>query len=251
MDWLIPLIVVLVVVVAAAVALKTRSREAEAYPYVMTRALFSPAERSFLGVLDDAIGQEYRVFGKVRVADIVEPQWGLDRSNRQTALNRTQAKHFDFVLCAQTDLSVVCVIELDDRSHQAQRRQERDAFLAGLCAKISLPLVRISVQRTYSVPEVRAKVEGALSAWQQAMPEGRAEPPRQPVTEVPGEPFGPVIGRQPLRTEAEEAAVAEPQAPSCPKCSQPMVQRRAKVGANAGKVFWGCSRFPTCRGTIP
>ena len=251
MDWLIPLIVVLVVVVAVAVVLKTRSREAEAYPYIVTRALFSPAERSFLGILEHAIGPEYRVFGKVRVADIVEPQRGLDRSHRQAAFNRTAAKHFDFVLCAQTDLSVVCVIELDDRSHQAQRRQERDAFLAGLCAAISLPLVRISVQRTYSVPEVRAKVEGALSAWEQAMPGGRAEPPRQPLTEVPGEPFGPVIGRRPLRSEAEEAAVVEPQAPSCPDCSGPMVRRRAKVGANAGEVFWGCSRFPKCRGTIP
>jgi Protein of unknown function (DUF2726) len=73
-------------------------------------------------------------------------------------LNRTLSKHFDFVLCAQTDLSVVCVIELDDRSHQAQKRQERDAFLAGLCAAISLPLIQIPVQRAYSVPEVRAKV---------------------------------------------------------------------------------------------
>jgi hypothetical protein len=49
MDWLIPLIVVLVVVVAVSVALKMRSREPEAYPYTMTRVLFSPAERSFLG----------------------------------------------------------------------------------------------------------------------------------------------------------------------------------------------------------
>ncbi len=253
MDWLIPLIVVLVVVAAVAVALKTRSREPEAYPYTMNRVLFSPAERSFLGVLEEAIGREYRVFGKVRVADIVEPQRGLDRSNRQKALNRTQAKHFDFVLCAQTDLSVVCVIELDDQSHQAQRRRERDAFLAGLCAAISLPLVQIPVRRAYSVPEVRAKVTGALAAWQQAMPERRAEPPREPITEVPGEPLGPtVIERQPIRPEAEEAAiVVEPQAPSCPKCSAPMVRRQAKVGANAGEGFWGCSRFPKCRSTIP
>ena len=220
MDWLIPLIVVLVVVVAVSVALKMRSREPEAYPYTMTRVLFSPAERSFLGVLDEAVGQEYRVFGKVRVADIVEPRRGLDRSKRQTALNRTLSKHFDFVLCAQTDLSVVCVIELDDRSHQAQRRQERDAFLAGLCAAISLPLIQIPVRRSYSVPEVRAKVEGALSAWRQAKPE-------------------------------DAAVVVEPQAPSCPACSEPMVQRQAKVGANVGGVFWGCSKFPECRGTIP
>lgn len=38
-------------------------------------------------------------------------------------------------------------------------------------------------------------------------------------------------------------------APTCPLCAQPMVQRTAKCGANAGAQFWGCSRYPVCRGT--
>lgn len=36
--------------------------------------------------------------------------------------------------------------------------------------------------------------------------------------------------------------------PACPKCGSPMVQRVARSGTNAGKTFWGCSTFPTCRG---
>lgn len=35
----------------------------------------------------------------------------------------------------------------------------------------------------------------------------------------------------------------------CPRCKSPMTKRVAKTGANAGKAFWGCSRFPDCRGT--
>lgn len=35
---------------------------------------------------------------------------------------------------------------------------------------------------------------------------------------------------------------------ACPKCGSPMVERTAKSGSNAGKRFWGCSRFPACRG---
>lgn len=46
-------------------------------------------------------------------------------------------------------------------------------------------------------------------------------------------------GEKPLSPEAE---------PSCPKCGSPMVQRTAKTGSNAGGKFWGCSRFPACRG---
>jgi len=37
--------------------------------------------------------------------------------------------------------------------------------------------------------------------------------------------------------------------PVCPKCESPMVRRVAKQGANMGKEFFGCSRYPDCRGT--
>lgn len=36
---------------------------------------------------------------------------------------------------------------------------------------------------------------------------------------------------------------------SCPKCSSQMVLRTARKGANAGREFWGCSRYPACKGT--
>lgn len=41
---------------------------------------------------------------------------------------------------------------------------------------------------------------------------------------------------------------AAPAAIDCPRCGSAMVKRVAKAGANAGKPFWGCSRFPECRG---
>jgi predicted RNA-binding Zn-ribbon protein involved in translation (DUF1610 family) len=34
----------------------------------------------------------------------------------------------------------------------------------------------------------------------------------------------------------------------CPKCGSPMVLRMARKGRRAGEKFWGCSRFPKCRG---
>lgn len=36
----------------------------------------------------------------------------------------------------------------------------------------------------------------------------------------------------------------------CPKCGNAMVLRQAKKGQNAGQQFWGCSKFPKCRGTL-
>lgn len=39
--------------------------------------------------------------------------------------------------------------------------------------------------------------------------------------------------------------------PTCPKCSSPMVVRTARRGKNAGSKFYGCSQYPTCKGTLP
>lgn len=39
--------------------------------------------------------------------------------------------------------------------------------------------------------------------------------------------------------------------PSCPKCGSRMVRRTARRGSNAGSSFYGCSKYPNCRGTRP
>ncbi len=47
------------------------------------------------------------------------------------------------------------------------------------------------------------------------------------------------------------APVANPQAAiRCPRCGRTMVRRIARHGANSGQVFWGCSDYPACRGTL-
>lgn len=37
--------------------------------------------------------------------------------------------------------------------------------------------------------------------------------------------------------------------PSCPRCGSQMIRRLARRGRNAGGYFWGCSRYPRCKGT--
>lgn len=38
--------------------------------------------------------------------------------------------------------------------------------------------------------------------------------------------------------------------PNCPKCNEPMIKRASKQAGSAGKEFWGCSKFPKCRGVV-
>ena len=37
--------------------------------------------------------------------------------------------------------------------------------------------------------------------------------------------------------------------PRCPLCQSAMAKRTARKGPNAGQEFWGCTRYPDCRGT--
>lgn len=166
MSWILILVVVVfvVAVVGAFAGKKTGGRSGVDYPYVPAKTLFSPAECSFLGVLDQVVGPEHRVFGKVRVADLLVVKSGLSRSARQGAVNRVGSKHFDFVICRASDLSVVCAVELNDKSHASKRAQARDAVKRNVCKAVGLPLFEVTAKRAYSVPELQEQLASAINA---------------------------------------------------------------------------------------
>ncbi len=225
MFWIALAIVLIVLVVLLAVKRKqSHSGEAGA-SYIRTPALFTPAERSFLGVLDLAAGSDFRVFGKVRVGDVLAPRTGQDRSAHQTALNRINRKHFDFILCHPDDLTVLCAIELNDASHQRKDRQERDELLDKACRAAGLPLILFDARHAYLPTEISARIAEAIAGGIPVRPDSALQP-------VP----------------LDDSPVPESEiAPLCPRCSGAMVKRIAKGGENAGKEFWGCTNFPKCR----
>ena len=51
------------------------------------------------------------------------------------------------------------------------------------------------------------------------------------------------------RPAAMATTTAAETPPTCPTCQSAMVRRMARTGPRAGASFWGCSRFPSCRGT--
>ena len=218
---LIAAVVIIVIALVFAKSLKGRVSGPEDYPYQKAGPLFTPAERSFYGVLSQAVGTNATIFGKVRVADIATPRKGLARSIWQRAFNKISAKHFDFVLCDSHDLSVICVLELDDSSHKASKRQQRDEFLTGVCSAADIPFIRVPAKAGYVISEIQALLAPHLTAT-------AAEPEAE------------------LPVEAPEKQI-EKDEKSCAKCSSSMVVRVARSGANAGKQFWACSTYPKCR----
>lgn len=176
MSSLVVLVVLAFVVFVVLAALKNKQGGASSvgFPYQPSKTLFSAAERSFLGALDQAVGAEHRVFGKVRVADVATVKPALGNSARQAALNRIAAKHFDFVVCRESDLAVVCAVELNDKSHSSQRAKSRDDFLLKVCQAINLPLLTVPAKQTYSLQDIRLQFLAAVSPTQASVSEDLA-----------------------------------------------------------------------------
>lgn len=154
----------IVVVFAVLAALKLKGAGgAKSGIYYLRKTIFTAAERSFLGVLDRALPPGVTVFGKVRLADIFGVQSGLDASTRQAARNRIDRKHVDFLLVRIDDLAPLAGIELDDKSHEEEERQQRDAFVDEVFSGADLPLLHVPVQKTYDSADLKAKVASLLA----------------------------------------------------------------------------------------
>ena len=69
--------------------------------------------------------KQLQICPKVRLLDLVEPKSG---DGYLSKLNKIQSKHVDFVLTDQ-DMRVKAILELDDNSHNAKDRKERDKFV--------------------------------------------------------------------------------------------------------------------------
>lgn len=248
------LALVLVVLIGCGLALLI-SAKGDALPYVKSASLFSAAERAFLGVLDQAAPAGYRVFGKVRVADVVNVMKTANRKAWRRAFNQISAKHFDYVLCRADDLSVACAVELDDKSHARPDRKKRDDFIDEVCSVTGLPLLRVAARHAYSAEDIRQQLSALLGPAY-----GTAIAPPGPATiglmqvaaqdavdaALAGTRSAGLATMEPDRTQEPDSL-----APACPKCSGTMQRRRLTSGTKAGSEFWGCNDFPDCRGSIP
>jgi very-short-patch-repair endonuclease len=124
--------------------------------------LLSAAEVEFFRCLESICGASVLICPKVRLADLVLPRKGLDRSKFQIAFNRVSAKHVDFVLLRSEDLGVFGVVELDDRSHERQDRQDRDGLVDNILSQAGIPVCRVKAQSRYDLEALRGQLEKAF-----------------------------------------------------------------------------------------
>jgi hypothetical protein len=196
-------------------------------PYRLHREFLSPAEYGLYRALHSAVHDWAIICPKVGLGDLFYPKTG-DRAENARYRNRIAQKHVDFLLCDRQGMRPLVGVELDDVSHQQQRRQERDAFVDQVFEAAGLPLHRVRAAASYDVAQLSTVLREAA---------GLPAAPPQPAE------------RRELPVAYRPSPAPEPAAPQCPKCGRPMVVRTVKQqGPHFGKEFWGCPDFPRCRG---
>lgn len=162
MNLYILLLVAAALYIVIEILFKKRISKRDPYHYSLNKVLLSAAERSFLGVLEKAIQEEYYIFPKVRLADLTTIKASTNRRSWQRYFNRISSKHVDFVLCSKDDLEIKCAIELNDSSHRRPARQKRDDFITGLCEHINLPFLQVDAHRTYEVNNLKELIANKM-----------------------------------------------------------------------------------------
>jgi hypothetical protein len=161
------LLLVIIVIVSAVLpavlklVMKKRAPVPVALPYRKKDYLFTAAERSFYEVLCGVVDGQLHVFPKIRLADLVWMPKGT--ANQQAHRNRIQSKHVDFVLCDREKIAPVLVIELDDSSHEAEERRERDSFVDSALFAAGLPIFHIPARKAYVPADLAALIQQKLT----------------------------------------------------------------------------------------
>lgn len=147
-----------------------KSTQRIAMPYVRNEPFLTTHEARYYRVLREVLrhptdphgADQAIVLIKVRVADIVKVKSGIERSENNSAFNRIKSKHVDFVLLDPAELEVLCVIELDDASHNAKKVQERDALVDAVYGAAGVPILHVPAKRSYVKEDVARMIREAM-----------------------------------------------------------------------------------------
>lgn len=102
------------------------------------------------------------------------------------------------------------------------------------------PLTQVTEeQKAQHIQVVQLKKEGrSATTVVESLLEEAASLPEQPE---------PAVSFQEGRTPPEPSQAISDSKRNCPRCGGTLVLRIAKRGERAGKKFWGCSNYPSCR----
>jgi hypothetical protein len=130
------------------------------------------------------------------------------------------------------------------------RQAEADLKILGVAvpgSKVGFPIAPQTVFKGPSAPATPAHVPTSSSPPPRfpavpqppgSIPSSSPSPARVPTSDPP-------LGSGSSAAKTQQTSTSPPR---CPRCGAVMVRRTARRGYNAGNLFWGCSKYPRCKG---
>ena len=131
------LVLLALVIVAQFIKAYLEKQRIDKLPYKKTDSIMTPAEQKYFRQLKQEYGQTHFIFPQVKLDKIVNT---TDKKKFYTYWNKINKKSIDFVLVDKQTLNTVQLIELNDYTHNSQKRRIRDDFLKQVCKKAGIPL---------------------------------------------------------------------------------------------------------------
>lgn len=126
------------------------------YPYKKREeSFFSATEEQFLSLLERGLGDQYRVFTKVRLGDVVNVRdKGMSRAAVREAQGKVANRMLDYVLCDRHNgMRVVAVIELEP-TQPSEFQAKRNWFLKNSLTAAGIPFMRFKAKSGYRADEL-------------------------------------------------------------------------------------------------
>jgi hypothetical protein len=131
------------------------------FPFDRKTALFTPAEKNFQNLVEQAMGSRYRIINRVKLADIVNIRNGISNRAGQTATNNANSKYLDFVICERDSMKLLGVIDLVDTQGKGYK-VKKDWFVSGTLEAAAIPHIRIKVKANYTIDEIRSCINSRI-----------------------------------------------------------------------------------------
>jgi restriction system protein len=132
------------------------------------------------------------------------------------------------------------VLTKDGARHLVQCRHWRQR-------KVSVSVIR----ELYGVMSAKGAQGGYVITGGRFTSEARDFARDMGITLIGGSGLGQLIGSLSVEPRTAEMEATRAAAPVCPQCGSGMIERTATRGQFIGMPFWGCRRYPGCRGIVP
>lgn len=188
----------------------------------------SPEERGLLIALEQAITDQYRVFCKIRLDELVSmPTLHLPLQQAEPATADSSAP-VDYLICTYPGLKPVGIVMPEYPTAITEQR----IFFRQLLVSSNIPLVTVPFKTEFTQPEVKTKLMEAFPVSlisNTPIPHSTPSSPPQKTINL--------LLVQPVK-QAEQ---------HCPQCSAPMIKRQVSKGPHTGRFFWACTNYPDCK----